>query len=260
MTVVFQVGDPREPVTPASANNDCVVSNETNRLMIGNEECSDAVFLIGDRRETAKRIPVITGFLSRESSTFDDIFCTSLICTEISFPDMDESAMYSLLRWIYCRELVFEPGKLDALLRLAHQFRVISLLVFVDKHAVTSDHMWAIASFARAYDQQGIDYSGLKQKCLQCIISHPEKHFGSEDIVNASAGFLTEVLAHRIENYDKMSLFKQLLRWADAECVRQELFPHAANKLKVIDPFIHLIPFSEISRSPIQISCDTIDN
>lgn len=161
--------------------------------MIGDEKYSDAVFLIGLCKETAVRIPVATCFLKIESEPFAAMFSENWIEKEILIKETDESVMYSLLRWMYCHELVYESGKLDALLRLAHQYEVHSLFSFVKRHALTADHMslWSIASFAHAFSQPNMQ-SGLmglpdvKQECIQEIKGSPEEHIECGDFLHAS--------------------------------------------------------------------------
>lgn len=249
MDVVFQIGDPRKPVNSADTSRKPVLAViERNRKMIGDEECSDVIFLVGPCKETAARIPVSTCFLKLESKPFAVMFSSKWTEKEYHIKDTDKSVMFSLLRWIYCHELVFESGKLDSLLRLAHKYQVQSLFSFVHRHGWKSDHLWSVASFAHAFSQDDVE-SGLeglqelRQECVKHILFNPMIHFESEDLLYASSEILTEVLEMSFR-YPEISLFRQCLRWAEAECTRRDLQPTPDSMRKLVEPFIHSIAFA----------------
>ena len=132
MSVVFTVGDPRIVASgDASESSLTNIISPTGRAqrLVGNELFSDATFLVGPDEKTAERIPVHTIFLKMASDSFAAMFSGKFKKEEsIRIPDHSPSAVYSMMRWIYCEELVFEAGKLTDVLRIARLYLVDSLI------------------------------------------------------------------------------------------------------------------------------------
>lgn len=247
MPVVFAVGDPR-PVRASTESNDGISSMARiatrAKMLLGNELFSDAVFAVGPDRETAERIPVHTCLLKMASDNFATMFSVNWKQKDvIHITDTDASAMYSLLRWIYCDELVFEDGKLVDVLQLAQQRFVYSLLTFVTQNVdkIDRNSIWSVLSFA---NQQGD--RELYDKCLSLITAEPVVHFASDDFLHSCVQGLTDILAIDIE-MKELQKFQRCLQWAEKECVRQGLSVTPENKRSVMNPFINHFAFPSMS-------------
>ena len=250
MTVVFTVGDPRiidsGDASKSSMTNIISVAGRAKKL-VGNELFSDAAFLVGPDEKTAERIPVHTIFLKMASDSFAAMFSGKFKKEEsIRIPDHSPSAVYSLLRWVYCEELVFEAGKLTDVLRIARLYFVDSLINFVTNLFVRGDQtfVWSFLSFAVIFKEVK-----LINKCLDRITIRAKESFASNDFLYATSPIVTYVLSLDFK-MKEIDIFKRCLDWAAEECMRQGMDPTPANKRKVMQPFLHKFAFPGMGSRP----------
>lgn len=239
----FTIGGPKK-VTADGITAEQVQAAKTvterQRLLVGNELHSDAIFIVGPDYDTAVRIPVHSLLLTTASDKFQSMFSGTWINEDvIRIENCDPSAMFSVIRWIYSGELVVGSGKLPEVKAVAEKYFVTSLLNFIaDGHdkAVISNP-WKVMSFAVESGN-----NDLKDKCAQQIATDIRKQIESADFMNASEAAITALLSLTF-TYDKRMLFGKCVEWAARECHRQKLEVTPENQRKVMQSFIHLIAF-----------------
>lgn len=245
MSSVFVVGDPRAtglPVATVVGEVQAVVKTADQfKLLFNNELNSDAVLLVGREEATAVRIPVHTFLLRNASSIFDAMFSTKWKRDEdIEINDCDAMTMLSLLRWIYCQELVFVDGQLLPVLQVANKYIVTSLITFVTQkfEEVDESLVWSVMTYAERFKN-----SQLEGLCLQFITKNAHSCFGSDDFLQAAAASISKIISNDELAVDEIMLFERCLKWSEAECQAQGLDVTPSNQREVMNPFIHSIAF-----------------
>lgn len=147
--------------------------------------------------------------------------------------------MDSLLRWIYCDELVFEEGKLAAFLRLADKYMVNNLIRFVSRscHKDRKAFVWSFLSMAMEF---GDKYKQDIDSCTAVLMSRTRMQLEDPDSIFASPA-VVKMFISSFENVDEDNLFKWAVKWAEKECERKRLT--SQDKRQVMDPFIHQFAF-----------------
>ena len=139
-----------------------------SKMLLGNEKLSDAVLFVGPEDETAVMIPVHSFILKTASSAFEAMFSGFWKKEDvIRINDCDASVMYTLLRFVYCDELVFEKDKLYDVLRIADKYLVDSLFDVVGQNCgseAAKPFLWTIMSFAADFHN-----GSLIEKCMSVI-------------------------------------------------------------------------------------------
>jgi hypothetical protein len=242
MSIVFKIENPRIP-----APGDGVAADPLNtgadrfRHLIGSEDFSDAVFLVGPEKETAEKIPVHSFLLRLASEVFDTMFSENWKKDEpIHIPDCDSDTMYSLLRWIYCIELIVVEGKLIDLLRQAHKYMISPLLKFVTENFTKVDKKitWSMLSFALEFSQPE-----LAEKCVNLIKGEVIDYLQAEDFLTASPEAVEAIVSIGDLKIFEVDLFKRLLQWAENECKQNNQEVSPKNQRKTMSSFIHEIGF-----------------
>lgn len=248
MASITRIGDPKivtadgivvteEQVRAAKSVTD------RQRLLVGNQQDSDFVFLVGQNDASAVRIPVHSLLLRLASDTFSAMFSGKWKEEKvIRIKDCDPSAMFSVIRWIYCNELVYEKGKLPDVIAIANKYFVKSLIDFVvsDDGKAFPDP-WDLITIG-----VGSGNKRLKEKGAQMIAADIRHQMDSAGFMEASAAVIAVLLSLPLK-YEEMDLFRKCVKWAEKSCRRQGLAATAENQRKVMDPFIHLIAFSGMS-------------
>ena len=239
----FQIRDPFSVPGPSEGTDISGIISMSGRVrkLLGNELFSDAAFLVGPNKKTAKKIPVHTFMLRMASDAFVAMFSGNWKDEPVHIPDYDASTVFSLLRWIYCEELVFEAENLIDVLRIAHKYLVESLISFVIVNFanVETKFLWSILSFSIEIEPP----KELAHKCANLIIANPIEHFASDDFLQASAKSVTAIVSRDLKMME-MDIFKRCLQWADKESGRRGVRgPVSAYRRKMLEPFIYEFAF-----------------
>jgi hypothetical protein len=243
MSAVFAIGDPRP--SNLGQQEAGVSSSKRTKMVLGCHNYSDAVFRVGPVDATAVSIPVHSFPLRLASETFAAMFSSKWKKDEpIRITDCDESTMYSLLRWIYCDELLCEAGRLMDVLHLANKYLVNDLFDFVAKHLsadADASGIWPITTFAIKHG-----YTSLTDKCLSIIHANDGKALESPDSLVIAEDVAAAVVSYK-DATDEMKLFEWSLKWSESECERRGLPQTAASKRITMQSFIHEIAFPAMS-------------
>jgi hypothetical protein len=246
MTLQFVIGDPVTHVIDPQDMEQDISFSEKSELC---EELSDVVFSVGPEDETAVLIPAHSFILKSAGTVFESMFSGKWKEQDvIRVKDYDVTTVYSLLRWIYAQELVFEEGKLYDLLRIADMFLMDSLFEAVTKACtavemeVTCKFTWTVLSFAIEFKKKD-----LIETCLKAIRWTCAEYLKLPDSLTASEAAVHMVVSQDDLNVDEIDLIKWAFKWAEEECKRRELDP-GTSKRQVMDSFIHQLSFSGIRK------------
>ena len=185
MAIVFREGDPLDRGIAADVESVSEIVNalQRNKHMLFNEKLSDVTFIVGATEETQKKIFAHTLLLTQASDVFETMFSESWKKDEpIRVIDFEAPTFCSLLRWIYCDELVF-PGMLVDVVEIAHKYMVHSLISFVSTNFsnVDTKYIWSFHTMAIE-----LEMPDLIKKSFDIIKSDQVTHMASADFLNAS--------------------------------------------------------------------------
>ncbi|KAG2470844.1 BTB/POZ domain-containing protein 1-like isoform X2 [Polypterus senegalus] len=234
------VGFHREPMYNWQATKSSV--KERFSFLFNNELLSDVRFVVGKGRQ-AQRIPAHKFVLAAGSAVFDAMFNGGMATTstEIELPDVEPAAFLSLLRFLYSDEVHIGPETVMTTLYTAKKYAVPALEVhcveFLTKH-LRADNAFMLLTQARLFDEPQ-----LASLCLDTIDKSTADAISAEGFTDIDLDTLCAVLERDSLGIRESRLFAAVVRWAEAECHRQQLPLTAENKQKVLGKALSLIRF-----------------
>ena len=214
--------------------------------LLFSERLSDVIFVVGASKKKRKRIPAHTLKLAEASDVFQTMFSHNWKNDKpIRVIDFEAPTFCSLLRWIYCDELIFPPDMLVDVVRIAQKYMVHSLISFVADNFENMDKMYVWSIHTTAIE---LDLSDLAQNSLKLIDSDQVTHLASADFLNASCVSVKAFFAlERSSSITELQLFTRCFEWSEKECERRGLEVQPANQRTVMKPFIHQISFGSMT-------------
>jgi hypothetical protein len=248
MPLFFVIGDPlthgMNHHGPEHDNTKLTTSRLRYKMLLASKQGSDAVFSVGLDEKTAIPIPVHSFVLRQASKKFASMFDGSMKKEDkIRVKDFEPSAVHSLLRWMYCDELVFEAGNLYAVLQIAEFFLVHSLIIKVTKRVATipcRPFIWTILSFAADHLLHP-----LADECLKVIRPKCRWLLKQSDFLQASESAVCMLVCDSDLRVGEAHLLEWSLKWAAKECERQGLNPET-DRRQVMDSFIHEFAYPKL--------------
>ncbi|XP_036390895.1 BTB/POZ domain-containing protein 1-like isoform X1 [Megalops cyprinoides] len=234
------VGLPREPMYNWQATKSSVKERFT--FLFNNELLSDVRFVVGKGRQ-AQRIPAHKFVLAAGSAVFDAMFNGGMATTsaEIELPDVEPAAFLALLRFLYSDEVHIGPETVMTTLYTAKKYAVPALeahcVEFLTKH-LRADNAFMLLTQARLFDEPQ-----LASLCLDTIDKSTADAINAEGFTDIDLDTLCAVLERDTLGIRESRLFGAVVRWADAECYRQQLPLTSENKQKVLGKALSLIRF-----------------
>ena len=246
MPAVFREGDPMDTGVTAEAAAEppakIMKVIKRNKHMLFSERLSDVTFSVGATERTAKKIPAHANLLAGASDVFETMFSENWKKDEpIRIIDFEAPTLCSLLRWIYCDQLIFPPGMLVDVAKIAQKYMVHSLISFVTDN-FSEKYVWSIHTMAIE-----LEMPGLVQKSLNVIDSNQEIHMESADFLNAACASVTAFVSLDRSFSTHFDVFTRCLEWSEKECERRGLDIQPANQRMVMEPFIYQISFESMT-------------
>ena len=139
--------------------------------------------------------------------------------------------MTSFGRYLYTDEIQLEADNVLATLYAAKKYMVSHLAQACVNYLETSlsaRNACVLLSQGRLFEELH-----LMQRCWQVIDAQAEEALRSEGFADIDHQTLDSILSRETLNAREASIFKAVMRWADAECRRQELDVTAENKRQV---------------------------
>uniref|UniRef100_H3BDW6 BTB domain containing 1 n=1 Tax=Latimeria chalumnae TaxID=7897 RepID=H3BDW6_LATCH len=211
-------------------------------FLFNNELLSDVRFVVGKGRQ-AQRIPAHKFVLAAGSAVFDAMFnggmaekdCTSWI-NRGGVLQLDLS-----FRFLYSDEVQIGPETVMTTLYTAKKYAVPALeahcVEFLTKH-LRADNAFMLLTQARLFDEPQ-----LASLCLDTIDKSTMDAISAEGFTDIDLDTLCAVLERDTLGIRESRLFAAVVRWAEAECQRQQLPVTAENKQKVLGKALSLIRF-----------------
>lgn len=261
MSPVLREGDPAVIGPPVELGSESPPRdiNEGHKKLLFSENHSDVVFKVGPNVAAAATVRAHSQFLVAQSSVFATMFSDNWRNGQpIEIVDCEAPEFRSLLRFIYCNELVFPTKKLNDVIKLAHKYMIFSLINFVTANMGIVDKKYALWCHSLAIQLELVD---MREKCLQLLTSDLPFNLTSEDFVEASSASLGEILSKErsADNLIEMFLFESCLEWSKKECERQGLLEVVpANQRKMMEPFIHKFSFETMTNEEFaRLPCES---
>ncbi|MEE6503241.1 hypothetical protein FKM82_004779 [Ascaphus truei] len=211
-------------------------------FLFNNELLSDVKFVVGKGRQV-QRIPSHKFVLATGSAVFDAMFNGGMATTsaEIDLPDVEPAAFLALLRFLYSDEVQIGPETVMTTLYTAKKYAVPALethcVDFLTKH-LRADNAFMLLTQARLFDEPQ-----LASICLETIDKSTVDAISAEGFTDIDIDTLCAVLERDTLSIRESRLFGAVVRWAEAECQRQELPVSIENKHKVLGNALSLIRF-----------------
>lgn len=203
-----------------------------DKHLFNNSLLSDAAFLV-----QGERIPVHTFLLRSASCVFDRMFSAEWRKGEdVVIDDFRASPFLSLIRWIYCKEIIFEKGCLLDMMRLASKYMVQSLIKAV-KAEENRRFVWSIVAHAMEYEDV------VRTTTCWDLITSDVRAIHYEDFLNSPP-----VVVEKLTSFDSLciretELFDACNEWSKAECKRRGMEINSGNQRQVMEPFLKQFAF-----------------
>lgn len=220
------------------ASQACV--RDRNAVMFNNPLMSDVTFRVG-AGGTEKTFPAHKYVLATGSSVFFAMFFGGLAdeMKEVEIPDVEPTAFLNLLRYLYTDEIQLEADNVLATLYAAKKYMVSHLaqacVNFLETR-LSARNACVLLSQGRLFEELH-----LMQRCWQVIDAQAEEALRSEGFSDIDHQTLDSILSRETLNAREASIFKAAMRWAEAECRRQDLELTAENKRQVLDSSLYLV-------------------
>ncbi|XP_003428230.1 BTB/POZ domain-containing protein 6-B isoform X3 [Nasonia vitripennis] len=206
---------------------------ERNAAMFNNPLMADIQFVVGSPGHT-QTIPAHKYVLATGSSVFYAMFYGGLAenKNEIEVPDVEPAAFLALLRYMYCDDVKLEADTVLATLYVAKKYIVPHLaracVTFLET-SLNAKNACLLLSQSRLFEEPD-----LMQRCWEVIDAQAEMALRSEGFVEIDIHTLESVLSRETLNCKEIHLWNAALRWAHAECLRQDLEPTPCNQRRLL--------------------------
>ncbi|GAB1860591.1 BTB/POZ domain-containing protein 2 [Camponotus japonicus] len=251
----YSNGDNRPPIN--AANTSYLEGRPQNTITLENSSTQnqsavtynwqDVTFLVG-RGAQQQRIPAHKLVLSSGSAVFDAMFNGTLATasSEIEVPDVEPAAFLAVLLFLYTDEIQIDPETVMTTLYTAKKYAVSAL----EKHCVdflknnlTSDNAFLLLTQARLFDEPQ-----LASVCLDTIDRFTTQALNADGFTDIDIDTLMIVLERDTLHVRESKLFQAVLRWSEAECVRQQLPVTPENQRLVLGNALSLVRFPLMSK------------
>ncbi|XP_059143982.1 BTB/POZ domain-containing protein 1-like [Physella acuta] len=182
--------------------------------------------------------------LSIGSAVFDALFNGRLASTDsiIEIPDVEPAAFSALLRFLYTDEVQIGPETVMTTLYTAKKYAVPALeraCVEFLKRNLSPDNAFMLLTQARLFDEPQ-----LAALCLETIDKNTTEALAADGFTDIDLDTLCVVLERDTLGIRECKLFSAVCRWAEAECIRQNLIPPTSeNQRHVLSRALRLIRF-----------------
>ncbi|UYV83904.1 BTBD2 [Cordylochernes scorpioides] len=216
--------------------------NDRFESIFNKENLSDVHFIVGTGKYRRK-IPAHRLVLALGSPVFNSLFNDSPTSSslEIEVPEIRPEIFLIFLKYLYCDYLEIKIETLMPLMDIAKKYQVPSLKnhcrEFIKNLCLPENAFFWLMN-VRDYDDHE-----LTEFILKLICSNAAEAFKNDDFTDISHDILCELLKRDDLKMDEVDIFKLALRWAKAECIRQNLPAEPENQRQVLGAALFLIRF-----------------
>jgi len=245
----LQFAGPREPASGSQVaigfhnwQSTKMTVKERISFLFNSSILSDVTFIVG-RDTQQQRIPAHRFVLSVGSAVFDAMFNSTLATSdeEIPLPEVEHASFLALLKFLYSDEVQIDPETVMTTLYTAKKYAVPALekhcVDFLKRH-LCADNAFMLLTQARLFDEPQ-----LAALCLETIDKNTPEALAAEGFTDIDINTLSAVLDRDSLRIKEAKLFGAVLKWSEAECVRQTLQSSAENKRAVLGRVLGQIRF-----------------
>ncbi|OWF49319.1 BTB/POZ domain-containing protein 6 [Mizuhopecten yessoensis] len=203
---------------------------------------SDVAFLVG---EDQKKIPAHKLILISRSPVFYAMLEGPMAEKgEITIPDITEDVFQLFLRYLYTDTIDLTEMNVVPVLNAARKYCVDILVsnceVFLTK-SLSAENACLFLEHAHVFLMDK-----LKTECLQVINESSTDVLQSTTFTDLCPSCLTSITESDDLTADERDVYKAVIRWAAAECSRQNLESNHENQRQVLGDILHKVRFPKI--------------
>jgi hypothetical protein len=207
---------------------------------------SDVTFVLGKPDQPKIRVPGHSLIVGLASSVFEQLFENEWKELREIVIDVEASPFMSILRFIYCDEIVIEVEFVLAILLLCQKFQLNNLVDVLVKHGefFVRDHIWDVLKWA--HDNSKND---VWSTCVHILDKNAEELLTSDDFSDVSFELLFKIIRRSQLQIKETKLFYACVKWAIKRCEEKEVDASPENIRKEMEPFIKFIRFPLMNQS-----------
>ncbi|OWF49321.1 BTB/POZ domain-containing protein 1-like [Mizuhopecten yessoensis] len=203
---------------------------------------SDVTFLVG---EDKKRIPAHKLILISRSPVFYAMLEGPMAEKgEIAIPDITEDVFQHFLRYLYTDTIDLTEMNVVPVLNAARKYCVDILVTncedFLTK-SLSAENACLFLEHAHVFLMDK-----LKTECLKVISESSTDVLQSQAFSDLCPSCLTSITESDDLAADESDVYKAVIRWAEAECSRQNTESNPENKRQVLGDSLHTVRFPKI--------------
>ena len=218
---------------------------ERSRHMFNNPFMSDIGLCCEGR--SSKEFHAHKYILATSSSVFHAMFYGDLAekNSVVYLSDTNDDSLEEFLRFLYTDECNLTADNAVFVLYLAKKYIVPSLaekcVEFLETH-LAAENVFVVLEQALKFDEEK-----LEKKCWDMIDMETSEAVVSDGFTDISQSTLVEFLKRESLNVEEVDLFKAVVKWSEAECLRQEKETNGTNKRAAIGNAIYQIRFASMT-------------
>ena len=217
---------------------------ERSRHMFNNPFMSDVGLCC---EGSSKELHAHKYILATSSSVFHAMFYGEL--TEknsiVYLSDTNDDSLEEFLRFLYTDECNLTADNVVFVLYLAKKYIVPSLaekcVEFLETN-LAAENVFVVLEQALQFDEEK-----LEKKCWDMIDMETSEAVVSDAFTEISQPTLVEFLKRESLNIKEIDLFKAVVKWSEAECLRKEKETNGTNKRAAIGNAIYQIRFASMT-------------
>ncbi|KAL5016240.1 hypothetical protein ScPMuIL_005829 [Solemya velum] len=214
---------------------------QSNRYMLIKELACDVTFLVG---KLSVEISAHKFILVSRSCVFYAMLCGPLAekpnhC--IRTPDIEPAIFKLMLQYLYCEDAFVDSKNAQDMLYAAKKYSIqglIDVCIRCLESTMNANNVCSILEQAYFFDELE-----LKRKCLEFIFHQPKDVIMSSAFNDLTPPCLMEVVRSDELDAKEESIFEAVLRWADNECIQQEVDVNSRNRRSVLGRLLYFIRF-----------------
>ncbi|XP_067658878.1 BTB/POZ domain-containing protein 6-like [Haliotis asinina] len=228
------------PATSAPVDNpeDTVIGS--NRRMFDQQLACDVKFKVEQSRSPVGAHKYVLG---ARSDVFFTMFNGSIPqSNDVDVPDIEIEPFKIFLRYLYCDEVLINSDNVLSVLYCSKKYNVQSLLtkcLDLVKNMMSVDNVCSLFEQAHFFDEPQ-----LYQSCLSFIHQHGTDVLRTTGFIQLSRTCVLDVISSDSLACEERYVIEAMLRWAEAECKRQNEPVNDSNLRKILGELLFQIRFS----------------
>uniref|UniRef100_A0A915PUH9 BTB domain-containing protein n=1 Tax=Setaria digitata TaxID=48799 RepID=A0A915PUH9_9BILA len=215
---------------------------ERNASMYLNEWLADVHFIVG-AGNNIERIPAHSYVLAIASAPFNAMFNGGFEkSNEIELPDVEPAAFKVLLKYLYYDDIELDASNGLSTLYVAKKYMITHLaraaVDFLDFN-LKAENVCLLLAQSQLFEEE----QELINRCWKLVDVDAERVLASDAFCNIDFILFDQILSRNTLLIHEKLVYEAALRWAKAECERQELLVTQTNMRNVLGSALYHIRF-----------------